>query len=180
MVARDRATVDLAFPGDVVGAINPGQFMIGDTISLEGGFNFKPMPKFPPEVMAQIRPADVLRKKAFDKGLLQLSCEGAIQILRSFEHPENPPFVAAVGKLQFDVLQYRLKDEYGVETHLELLPYRYGSYVIGDPRTLRKTQTSYLAMDADDRVLLLYPNEWEKRFVLEKSPEHQLVEFVSN
>jgi peptide chain release factor 3 len=178
LVARDRNTVDVAYPGDVIGAINPGTFAIGDTISLSGGFNFKPMPRFPPEVMAQIRPTDVLRRKSFEKGMLQLSHEGAIQVLRSFENPESAPFIAAVGKLQFDVLQFRLKEEYTVETHLDMMPYKYGAYVIGDPRTLKKTQSSYLATDSDGRVLVLYPNEWEKRFIEERSPEHKLVEFV--
>jgi peptide chain release factor 3 len=178
LVARDRSTVDVAYPGDVIGAINPGTFAIGDTISLSGGFNFKPMPRFPPEVMAQIRPVDVLRRKSFEKGMLQLSHEGAIQVLRSFENPESAPFIAAVGRLQFDVLQFRLKEEYNVETHLDMMPYKYGAYVIGDPRTLKKTQSSYLATDSDGRVLVLYPNEWEKRFIEERSPEHKLVEFV--
>jgi peptide chain release factor 3 len=129
--------------------------------------------------MAQIRPLDVMRRKSFEKGMTQLSHEGAIQVLKSFENPEAAPFIAAVGKLQFDVLQFRLKEEYSVDTHLDMMPYRYGAYVVGDPRTLKKTQSSYLATDSDGRVLLLYPNDWEKRFIEERSPEHKLVEFVN-
>lgn len=183
MVAKDRTTIDAAFPGDVVGAINPGVFAIGDTISAldtPGGhdFNFKPMPKFPPEVIAQIRPVDVLKRKAFEKGMTQLALEGAVQILYSYDDRTAAPFVAAVGQLQFDVLQYRLRDEYGVETKLDLMPYRYGSYVFGDPKTIRRTQGSYLARDAQDRTLLLYTSDWEKRFILEQSPEITLKEFI--
>ena len=105
MSGQDRNTVDLAYPGDVVGVINPGVFAIGDTISTSRGFAFKPMPQFPPEVIAQIRPVDVMRRKAFEKGVKQLCDEGAVQMLRSYENPNGAPYVAAVGRLQFDVLQ---------------------------------------------------------------------------
>ncbi len=174
MVARDRSTIDHAYPGDVVGVINPGTFSIGDTISIRGGFNFKPMPRFAPEVVAQIRPADVMRHKAFDKGMEQLSLEGTVQVLRSYDNPQSPPFVAAVGKLQFDVLQYRLSDEYGVETKLDMMPYQYSAYLIGDPAALRKTQGSMLTTDAEKRPLLLYKSEWERRYMLEQNPNHRL------
>ena len=71
MFGKERSTIDFAYPGDIVGVVNPGMFAIGDTISLKGGFSFEPMPSFPPEVVARIRPADVMRKKAFDKGIEQ-------------------------------------------------------------------------------------------------------------
>jgi peptide chain release factor 3 len=180
LVAQDRSTTDYAYPGDVVGVINPGAFAIGDTISVEGSFNFKPMPSFPPEVIAQIRPLDVMRRKSFEKGMTQLSLEGAIQILRSFENPEGPPYVAAVGKLQFDVLQFRLEEEYTVKTQLDILPYRYSCYLSGgDPRAIRRPQSSFLALDARDRVVLLFTGEWEKTFTLEKNPDIQLIDFVN-
>jgi peptide chain release factor 3 len=180
LVAQDRNTTDDAYPGDVVGVINPGAFAIGDTISLEGGFSFRAMPSFPPEVIAQIRPADVLRHKAFEKGMHQLSLEGAIQILRSYDNPEGPPYVAAVGRLQFDVLQYRLENEYGVKTHLDMLPYRFSSYVEEiDPRTIRRPQSSFLALDARGRVVMLFTGEWEKNFTLERNPGIKLIDFVN-
>jgi peptide chain release factor 3 len=178
MVARDRDTVEDAYPGDIVGAINPGVFAIGDTISLTGGFNFKAMPQFPPEVMAQIRPLDVLKRKAFEKGIRQLSDEGTVQLLRSYDHPDTAPFVAAVGKLQFDVLQFRLKDEYGVDIALDFLPYRYSSYLMGDPKTLKKTSGSYIAKDLSDRTVLLVTHEWEKKYILEQNPDHGIHEFL--
>lgn len=178
MLARDRDTVEAAYPGDIVGVVNPGVFAIGDTISLGQSFNFKPMPQFPPEVLAQVRPKDVMKRKAFEKGIKQLSDEGAVQLLRSYDNREGPPFVAAVGKLQFDVLEYRLKDEYGVDTIIDFLPYRYSSYLKGDPKTLRKTQGSYLAEDLKGRVVLLYTSEWEKKFILEQNQEHGLEDFI--
>jgi peptide chain release factor 3 len=120
----------------------------------------------------------VLRLKAFEKGLDQLSNEGAIQIMRSWQHPSDSPFVAAVGKLQFEVLEYRLREEYGVSVSVEFLPYRLSSYLNGDPKTLRKTQGSYLALDKAGRVVLLCSSEWELRFVAEQNPEHSLESFL--
>src|SRR5665811_168159 len=108
MCIRDRRnTVDVAYPGDVIGIINPGIFQIGDTISVADGFNYKPLPQFQPEVFARVRPTDTGMRKSFDKGIEQLAREGTIQILRSLDGLEF--FVAAVGKLQFDVLEFRLQ-----------------------------------------------------------------------
>ncbi len=178
MVAQDRNTVDEAFPGDIIGVINPGAFAIGDTVSLRGGFNYKPMPQFPPEIVAQIRPTDVLRHKAFDKGIIQLAYEGAVQILRSYKNPNDPPLVAAVGRLQFEVLQYRLQDEYGVKTAIDFLPYRHSVYVLGDIANLVLPMGSFIAMDARDRHVVLLSAEWEKKYVREKNPHHQFRDFV--
>lgn len=81
MFGGERTTIDAAFPGDIVGVVNPGVFAIGDSVSAKGGFVFKPMPKFPPEVVARIRPLDVMRRKSFDKGIKQFRDEGAVLIL---------------------------------------------------------------------------------------------------
>jgi peptide chain release factor 3 len=178
MVAQDRNTVNAAFPGDIIGVINPGVFAIGDTVSLTGGFNYLPMPQFPPEVVAQIRPLDAMRRKAFEKGVTQLAYEGAVQILRSFKQPNNPPLVAAVGRLQFEVLQYRLKDEYGVDTAMDMMPYRHSVYAIGDPTTLSLPMGSFVALDARNRVVILLTADWEKKYVLERNPDHQFKDFV--
>jgi peptide chain release factor 3 len=178
LVAQDRNTVDEAFPGDIIGVINPGAFAIGDTVSLEGGFNFKPMPQFPPEIVAQIRPTDVMRHKAFQKGVQQLAYEGAVQILRSFKNPNDPPLVAAVGRLQFEVLQYRLKDEYGVTTAVDFLPYKHSVYVLGEPTTLTLPMGSFVALDARERAVILLSAEWEKKYVREKNPNHEFRDFL--
>ena len=178
MVAQDRNTVNAAYPGDIIGVINPGVFAIGDTVSLTGGFNFLPMPQFPPEVVAQLRPLDVMRHKAFEKGVTQLAYEGAVQILRSFKQPNNPPLVAAVGRLQFEVLQYRLKDEYGVETAMDMLPYRHSVYALGDPNTLALPMGSFVALDARNRVVILLSADWEKKYLFERNPDHTFKDFV--
>lgn len=178
LVAQDRNTVDEAFAGDVVGVINPGVFAIGDSISTKGGFNFRPMPSFPPEVVAQIRPKDVLRHKSFEKGIRQLCDEGAVQLLRSYDHPESSPMIAAVGRLQFDVLQYRLEHEYQVQTVLDVMPYQESAWIIGDISDLRKPQSAALALDSQNRIVILFTGAWEKRFVLERNPKLELKDFM--
>jgi peptide chain release factor 3 len=178
LVAQDRNTVDVAYPGDIVGVINPGAFAIGDSVSVQGGFNYKGMPQFSPECVAQIRPKEVMKHKAFEKGLKQLCDEGAVQLLRSFDHPEGTPMVAAVGRLQFDVLQYRLRDEYNVETILDVLPYQESAWLIGDPREVRKPQSASLALDSQGRVVLLFTGAWERKFVLDRNPKHELKDFA--
>ena len=146
MVAGERTTLDVAYPGDIIGVINPALFAIGDTISITGGFNFKPLPQFQPEIFARLHPKDVGQKKRFDKGILQLINEGAIQMLRSVQREDDLIF-AAVGQLQFEVMQYRLKDEYGVETVLTLLPYQCSAWIIGDLKTFKESTSSTLVKD---------------------------------
>jgi peptide chain release factor 3 len=179
MVAKERDTVDEAYAGDIVGVINPGVFSIGDTVSCGSAFNYPPLPAFPPEVVARVRPKDVMKKKAFDKGVLQLSSEGAIQLLREHARPEAPPLVAAVGQLQFEVLQYRLLDEYRVEVIIEQMPYRHSLYLEGDPKTLERTQGSTLVVDREDRVVVLYTSEWERGFMLDRNPHHTFREYFA-
>ena len=178
LVARDRSTVERAFAGDVIGVTNPGMFKIGDTVSLNHQFDFPPMPQFAPEVTARVRPADVMRRKSFEKGIEQLGDEGAIQILRSYGNSGDAPIIAAVGKLQFDVLQFRLKEEYNVDAQVELLPYTVCAYLEGDPATFKRTQSSLVALDRAGRALVLFSGEWEKRYAGEQNPQHRFTNFA--
>ena len=178
MFGGERTTIDVAYPGDVVGVVNPGVFTIGDTVSLKGGFSFKPLPKFPPEVVARIRPKDVMRRKSFEKGMKQFGDEGAVLMLQPFGYAHADPLIAAVGLLQFEVLQHRLGEEYNVETIIENLPYRYGMWLVGDPKTFRPPSSSMIAQDLSGRAVLLCTNEWEKEHAKEKNPEHQLLDFI--
>jgi peptide chain release factor 3 len=175
MVAGERTTLDYAYPGDVIGVINPGVFAIGDTISLTGGFNFKPLPQFQPEIFARLYPKDVGKRKSFDKGILQLSNEGAIQVLKSQER-EGDLIFAAVGQLQFEVMQYRLKDEYGVETVLTPLPYQCSAWIVGDIKTFVKSTSLMLVEDRQGRPMALFTSPWEKQYSIKQNPHHQLID----
>lgn len=177
MVAGERTTLDLAFAGDIVGVINPGVFKVGDTISLSGGFNFKPMPKFQPEIFAKVQPKDVGKRKAFDKGVLQLTSEGAVQLFWPYDMSGDVVF-GAVGQLQFEVMQYRLKDEYGVETILSSMPYNCSAWLIGDRNTFQKTTNSLILHDHQDRPIVLFSEIWEKQYAAKLNPNHQLLDIL--
>jgi peptide chain release factor 3 len=179
MVAGERSTLDEAYPGDVIGVINPGVFAVGDSISIKGGFNFKPMPQFQPENFARVIPKDVGKRKSFDKGVLQLTDEGAIQLLRPFDMSGDIIF-AAVGKLQFEVMQYRLNSEYGVETILTPLPYECSAWLKGNPTTFQKPSNSLILQDRYDRPVVLFREPWEKQYAMKQNPDHQLVDISSD
>jgi peptide chain release factor 3 len=177
MVAGERTTLDYAYPGDVIGVINPGLFAIGDTISITGGFNFKPLPQFQPEIFAKLYPKDVGKRKSFDKGVLQLTDEGAIQLLHSYDQ-EGDLIFAAVGKLQFEVMQYRLKDEYGTDTVLTPLPYQCSAWIIGDMNLFEKTTSCQLVKDRFHRPMALFTTQWEKQYCMKQNPKHQFVDVL--
>lgn len=177
MVAGERATLDSAYAGDIIGVINPGVFAIGDTVSLNGGFNFKPLPQFQPEIFAKLQPKDISKRKAFDRGILQLAEEGAIQVLRPLDGYSDPIF-AAVGRLQFEVMQYRLKDEYGVETILSSLPYECSGWLVGPVETFKKPSTALMVTDRGGKVMVLFAENWEKQYAIRENPSHQLLDIA--
>lgn len=177
MVAGERTTLDFAYPGDVIGVINPGLFAIGDTISVTGGFNFKPLPQFQPEIFAKLHPKDVGKRKSFDKGIMQLSDEGAIQLLRPCGR-EGDLIFAAVGRLQFEVMQYRLRDEYGVDTELTLLSYQSSAWIVGDIKTFTKLTNSIIVQDKQGHPMALFVSQWDKQYSVKQNPNHKLVDVL--
>lgn len=188
MFGGGRSTLDYAYPGDIIGVVNPGVFSIGDTVmSAEGNkvksgdyFSFLPMPTFPPEVVAELRPKDVMKRKAFDKAVKQLSSEGAVLVLNRCKDINSEPLIAAVGKLQFDVLQYRIKNEYNVDTVINNLPYSHGAWLEGEWQSFRPPSNSLLAKTLDERVVLLYASDWQKNFAAEENPNHELRGFLDD
>lgn len=177
MLAGERTILDTGYAGDIVGVINPGVFAVGDTISAKGGFNFKPIPQFQPEIFAHVTPKDVGKRKSFDKGVYQLTEEGAIQLLKPYEYGAELIF-AAVGQLQFEVMQYRLKDEYNVETIFSSLPYKCSAWLIGDMKTFQKPSNSLIVQDRFDRPIALFTEQWEKQYAAKQNPNHQLVDIL--
>lgn len=177
MVAGERTTLDNACAGDIIGVINPGVFAIGDTISLTGGFNFKPLPQFQPEIFAHVYPKDISKRKSFDKGVLQLTDEGAIQLLYPLELGGDLIF-AAVGQLQFEVMQYRLKDEYSVDTVLSPLPYQCSAWLLGDIKSFKKPTSALIVKDRLERPIVLFSEVWEKQYAVKQNPDHQLMDIL--
>lgn len=177
MLARDRQTVDEAFPGDVVGVLNRETLAIGDTISIGGGFVYEAMPQFPPELVARVRPKDVNKRKSFDKGMKQLASEGAMQLLYSIENPYAEPMIAVVGKLQFDVLEYRLRDEYTVEVEIDQLPFQCTGWLLGDVASFKKPFSSQIVKDSLGRPVVLFASVSERNYSRAQNKGHQILDF---
>ncbi len=164
--AQEREAVESAWPGDVVGIHDRGSLRIGDTLSESGKVRFEGIPAFSPERFAKVFVPDPLRRKHLDKGLLELSEEGAIQVFYTEGAAGPAPVVGAVGMLQFDVLLHRLEHEYGVEARLEPMPYRDARWVVGPESEIRRVARGYdcqLVRDRNERPLLLFRSEWVRQ-----------------
>ena len=170
---RDRETVPEAYAGDVVGLVNPGQLAIGDTLYAGKAVRFPPIPQFPAERFATLRPGDV-RHKRFDEAVIQLAEEGLLQVfmpMSGFRHP----IVGVVGALQFDVIAARLQSEYGIQCTVDQLPYAAARWPVakegGETPALSLPLTGVLAVkDRKDRDVLLFASDWELRYCAERNP----------
>jgi peptide chain release factor 3 len=151
------------WPGDVVGVHDRGSLRIGDTLAVDRDISIEEMPRFSPEHFARISVPDPLRRKHLDKGLRQLSEEGAAQVFYATSHAGPEPLVGAVGRLQFDVLLHRLEHEYGVKATLQQLPWTYARWVEGPESEIARVAGAHgrtLVYDARNRPLILFDSEW--------------------
>ncbi len=184
IMAQNRQIISDAYAGDVIGVFDPGIFSIGDTLTLPGDtFKYEGIPTFAPEHFSRIVQLNSMKRKQFIKGITQIAQEGAIQIFQEFTAGMAEIIVGVVGVLQFDVLKYRLENEYGCEIRLESLPYNYIRWV-GDPSTdvtkLRRMNHVKAVKDMKGNPLLLFANEWMIRMVLEDNEGLELLEFKKN
>jgi len=174
LFASERTTIDEAFPGDVVGFTNPGVFAIGDTVCSGIPLHYAAVPRFAPECFARLTNPQVSRYKQFSKGLGQLEAEGVIQIFYTTDRARREPIIAAVGELQFEVVQARLQAEYGVETRLERMPHTMVRWVIASD-AVRETLTWPLqimpATDQEDRLVVLCISEWDRAYCERVNPQ---------
>jgi len=172
-MADERAMVETAYPGDIIGLFDPGIYRLGDTLSQQNGLRFARIPVFAPEHFARVRPFDSMKRKQFLKGIAQLSEEGAIQTFTRDETGLEQSIVGVVGVLQFDVLAYRLKNEYGAELAMDMLPWRHVRWVAETPKPvedLALTSTTARGRDAQGHAVLFFENEWSIRLAAEKNP----------
>ncbi|MEN9218347.1 MAG: peptide chain release factor 3, partial [Gloeomargarita sp. DG_2_bins_126] len=177
LFAQERESVEVAYPGDVIGLNNPGVFAIGDTVSTGGKFRFPGIPSFSPELFAYLKNPNPSKSKSFQKGVTELTEEGAVQILYSTDDSRRDPIVAAVGQLQFEVVQFRLQSEYGVETILEPLPYSLARWVVGGWSALERVGRLFntvVVKDGQERPVLLFKNTWNLHQVQEDHPDLEL------
>jgi peptide chain release factor 3 len=177
LFAQGRESLEEAFPGDVIGLNNPGVFAIGDTIYQGQRLEYEGIPCFSPELFAFLRNPNPSKFKQFHKGVTELREEGAVQIMFSADEAKRDPILAAVGQLQFEVVQFRLKNEYNVDTRLEPLPYSVARWVEGGWEALDKAGRLFnttTVKDAWGRPVLLFRNEWNVQQVEGDHPELKL------
>jgi peptide chain release factor 3 len=173
---RDRETVPEAYAGDVVGLVNPGQLAIGDTLYAGTRVSFPPVPSFPPERFATLRPVEGRHKK-FDEAVNQLAEEGLLQVFRPM-HGSAHPVVGVVGALQFDVIAARMASEYGIPCQVDVLAYtaaRWPAPAAGKaPGPLKLPFEGVMqATDRLGRTVLLFASEWGLNRCLDQNPDVQ-------
>ena len=185
LMAESRKIIEEAYAGDIIGVFDPGIFSIGDTLRTSNEkFQVEGIPTFAPEHFARVRQMDTMKRKQFLKGVHQIAQEGAIQIFQEFNTGMEEIIVGVVGVLQFEVLLYRLKNEYNVEVKLEQLPYEYIRWVENptevDVARIQGTSDMKRICDLKGNPLLLFINSWSIGMVEERNPKLKLSEFGRN
>ncbi|NLF35246.1 MAG: peptide chain release factor 3, partial [Clostridiales bacterium] len=182
LMAAEREIVEEAYAGDIIGVFDPGIFSIGDTLCVPGKtFAFDPIPAFAPEHFMRVRSLDTMKRKQFLKGMAQITQEGAIQIFKPPYTGMEEVIVGVVGTLQFDVLEYRLKNEYNVDLHMEGLPYQYLRWIeseepVKEEDLILGTDVK-LVEDYKGSQLLLFASAWSINWTAERNKNLTLSEF---
>ncbi|WP_110114608.1 peptide chain release factor 3 [Bacillus sp. CGMCC 1.16541] len=171
-LAASRETVDEAYPGDIIGLYDSGNYQIGDTIVGDGtsAFNFDALPKFPPELFVKVRAKNAMKHKHFEKGITQLVQEGAVQLYKTPYFGDN--ILGAVGELQFQVFEYRMKAEYGVDIEFVRMKHDIARWV--DRKQIKDNMTDSRVMlveDRDEHAVLLFENDFVLRLFQDKYPD---------
>ena len=184
MMAESRHVVDEAYAGDIIGVFDPGIFSIGDTLTTAKPFKFEGIPTFAPEHFARVRQVDTMKRKQFMKGMQQIAQEGAIQIFQEYNMGMEEVIVGVVGVLQFDVLKFRLENEYNVQIRLENLPYEHIRWIENKDEvnvdTINGTSDMKKVVDMKGNPLLLFINEWSIGMTLDRNDGLVLTEFGRN
>ncbi|MCF2558201.1 peptide chain release factor 3 [Fournierella massiliensis] len=182
LMAQDRATVDVAYAGDIIGLFDPGIFSIGDTLCTgKQKVRFAGIPTFAPEHFARVEQVDTMKRKQFVKGMEQIAQEGAIQIFRDLGGGMEEVIVGVVGVLQLEVLEYRLKNEYNVDIRMQTLPYEHIRWIENDPeeldpRNLDLTSDTRRIEDLKGNRLLLFTSPWSINWAQQHNEELRLAE----
>ena len=184
LMAQERAIINEAYAGDIIGVFDPGIFSIGDTIcEPKMHVCFEGIPTFAPEHFSIILQVDTMKRKQFVKGVTQIAQEGAIQIFHEPNSGMEEVIVGAVGVLQFEVLEYRLKNEYNIDIRRRDLSYSYIRWITSegtDPTALNLASDTKWVQDFRGHNLLIFNNEWSIRWAEQKNPDLTLAEFSRN
>ncbi len=161
-LARQKDVIEEAFPGDVVGLFDTGNFKIGDTLTEGENYFFTGIPSFSPELFKEVLNKDPMKTKQLEKGLLQLTDEGVAQLFT--QHGGNKKIIGCVGELQFEVIQYRLLQEYGASVQMNALPFYKACWITSEnPKKLQdfiKYKQANIGEDKDGNLVYLAQSEW--------------------
>jgi peptide chain release factor 3 len=180
LFANERETVNEAFPGDIIGLVGYSDFGIGDTLTTDPSIVYKEIPRFTPETFAFLHNPNTAKFKQFRQGLEQLLQEGVIQILHLKDSTAKVPLLAAVGPLQFEVVQYRLESEYGAVSRLEPAPWTVVRWLAAPLNEEELTQLQLptgarIAFDSDQKTVILFPTEWAMNYFIQTNPQVALL-----
>lgn len=178
-VAQERETVDVAYAGDIVGVGDTGNFQIGDTVTTGKNIHFDDIPKFTPELFARLSVSDAMKRQKLQKAIKHLSEEGAIQLFVDPVIGPQDPVIGVVGELQFEVLLFRLEDEYQLEARLNRLPFTVARWPRGaDGKAVAQLNGNFtMYRDHNDQPVLLLEKEWDLNWVRKENPN---VEFATS
>ena len=183
MMAAEREIVEEAYAGDIIGVFDPGLFAIGDTITVPGKkFRYSGIPTFEPEHFMRVSPKDTMKRKQFIKGTEQIAQEGAIQIFKIPGAGLEEVIVGVVGTLQFDVFEYRMKNEYNVDLRMTSLPYDHLRLIESmdcHPDEIVLCTGAAVLQDFRDRYLLAFDGEWSVGFLTKHNPGLVLADTLS-
>ena len=183
LMAAEREIIEEAYAGDIIGVFDPGIFSIGDTLCSPGKkFSFGPIPTFAPEHFARVRPVDTMKRKQFLKGVEQIAQEGAIQIFKTPYSGMEEVIVGVVGTLQFDVFEYRMKNEYNVDLRMTSLPYDHLRLIESmdcHPDEIVLCTGAAVLQDFRERYLLAFDGEWSVGFLTKHNPGLVLADTLS-
>ena len=172
-MAREKSMIEEAYPGDVIGLYDRGDFKIGDTLTEGEQLHFRGIPSFSPEQFKELVSTDPLRSKQLNKGIQHLTEEGVAQLF--IQGGGRRKIIGAVGTLQFEIIQHRLVHEYGASCRMESLPYARACWVTSrDPAVLtrfRRLNEANVAEDKDENPVYLAESEWVLQGVIERYPE---------
>ena len=177
---RDRDTIEVAYPGDIIGLVNAGDVRAGDTLYSGEAVAFPKIPAFAPEHFRVANAKDVSRYKQFQRGMTQLDQEGVIQVLYSDHRTRRSPVLAAVGPMQFEVVTHRMEREFGAAVHLETLPYTFALRTTADDAPVIDRRAGVEVATREDGVhLALFTDKWQVSGVRRDHPSIVLEPIVS-
>jgi len=178
---RDRESIDVAYPGDVVGLVNATALGVGDTLYAEQPVQFPPLTTFAPEHFAVCHSRDAAKHKQFRRGIEQLDSEGVVQVLRSDRRGDGTPVLAVVGPMQFEVATHRMEHEFGAPVDLDRLPYSLALRTdeASAPGILAAARNAEILRRGDGELLAVFPDKWGLRVLQQNKPELLLEPLVA-